>query len=49
MDDDWILDDIVEEHDVKTAPLFTREAFLKSGASNESSQYGVLGRVLAIQ
>ncbi|PIL36894.1 hypothetical protein GSI_00584 [Ganoderma sinense ZZ0214-1] len=48
LSDDYTLEDIIEEHEIKTAPLFTREALLNSGASSERSQYGVLGRVLAV-
>ena len=40
---------MMDTHEIKTAPLFTREAFIATGISEESSQYGVLGRVISIQ
>ena len=49
LSDDLIFDEIIEEHEIKTAPLLTREAFLQSGIADESSQYGVLGRISSIQ
>ncbi|KAI0751494.1 hypothetical protein C8Q80DRAFT_1157639 [Daedaleopsis nitida] len=38
----------LEEHELKTAPMFTREAFLSAGVNEENSQYGVLGRIISI-
>ena len=49
LSDDLTFDEVIEEHEMQTAPLFTREAFLQAGLSDEHSQYGVLGRVIAIQ
>ena len=37
------------EHEVKTAPLFTRDAKLPAGFCPHKSQYGLLGSVLAIK
>ena len=39
---------IMDPHDIRTAPLFTREAFMESNLPEESSQYGVLGCILSI-
>ncbi|TBU49053.1 hypothetical protein BD309DRAFT_161041 [Dichomitus squalens] len=49
LSDDLTLDEVIEEHEVKTAPLFTRDAFLQAGLADEHSQYGVLGRIISIQ
>lgn len=37
------------EHEVKTAPLFTRDAKLPAGFCPHRSQYGLLGSLLAIR
>ncbi|OBZ76986.1 hypothetical protein A0H81_03799 [Grifola frondosa] len=37
------------EHDLITAPVMTRHAYVMAGLEEERSQYGVLGSVLAIQ
>lgn len=38
------------DHDLRTAPLFTRDAYESTGlAETHASQYGVLGSVLAVQ
>ncbi|KAI0773976.1 hypothetical protein C8Q74DRAFT_1448046 [Fomes fomentarius] len=44
----WEDNSILEDHELITAPLFTREAYLNSGFEEDSSQYGVLGRILSI-
>ncbi|KAI0796532.1 hypothetical protein C8Q75DRAFT_198887 [Abortiporus biennis] len=36
------------DHEHRTAPLFTRDAYVDVGLHNEKSQYGVLGSTLAI-
>ncbi|KDR83586.1 hypothetical protein GALMADRAFT_219407 [Galerina marginata CBS 339.88] len=41
---------LVSRHDLATAPLMTREAYLVTGRDGRgAAQYGVLGKVLAIQ
>ena len=42
-------DDLVSKHDLSTAPLMTREAFIFTEREGGSTQYGVLGKVLSIQ
>ena len=37
------------EHEVKTAPLFTRDAKLPAGFSPNKSQYGLLGSLIGIR
>lgn len=37
------------DHEVKTAPLLTRDAYLSTGLFERPSQYGVLGAVISIQ
>ena len=39
----------ISQHDMATAPLLTREAYLLTQRSGQATQYGVLGRALAIQ
>ncbi|KAG6817205.1 hypothetical protein H0H87_011563 [Tephrocybe sp. NHM501043] len=39
----------MEKHDLSTAPLITREAFEIGGYTKQTTQYGVLGRVVSIQ
>lgn len=39
----------LSSHDLATAPLLTREAFTFIKGSGRATQYGVLGRTLAIQ
>ena len=34
------------DHELRTAPIFTRDAYNEAGFKNTSTQYGVLGRVL---
>ncbi|KAI0824647.1 hypothetical protein BC628DRAFT_1377114 [Trametes gibbosa] len=46
--DECTLEDSIESHELRTAPLFTRDAYLASGVVEEGSQYGVLGRVLSV-
>ena len=40
---------ILSSHDMATAPLLTREAYMFTQRSGQATQYGVLGRALAIQ
>lgn len=35
-------------HEMRTAPLLTRDAFVLAGKENVSMQYGLLGETLAI-
>jgi len=37
------------EHEVKTAPLFTRDAKLPAGFCPHKSQYGLLGSLIGIK
>jgi hypothetical protein len=37
------------EHEMKTAPLFTRDAKLPAGFCPHKSQYGLLGSLMAIK
>ncbi|KAJ8457525.1 hypothetical protein ONZ51_g11479 [Trametes cubensis] len=46
--DDCTVDDAIEDHELMTAPLFTREAYLTGGISETRNQYGVLGSVLSV-
>ena len=39
----------LSNHDMATAPLLTREAYIFTKRSGQATQYGVLGRALAIQ
>lgn len=34
------------DHELRTAPIFTRDAYNEAGFKNTSTQYGVLGKVL---
>lgn len=43
------LEDSTEEHEVITAPLFTRDAYLAAGMADKHQQYGVMGSVVAIK
>ena len=43
------LEDLTEEHEVITAPLFTRDAYLAAGMADKHQQYGVMGSVVAIK
>ncbi len=40
---------LIAGHDLATAPLMTRDGFLAIGNGKHATQYGVLGKVLAIQ
>src|SRR4051812_43597680 len=42
-------EDVISKHDLVTAPLMTREAYLSIRGDKRAAQYGVLGRVLAVQ
>ncbi|KAG1715954.1 hypothetical protein ID866_1243 [Astraeus odoratus] len=37
-----------KEHEIRTAPIITREAYAVVGYNNKTTQYGVLGRTMAI-
>ncbi|KAI0356495.1 hypothetical protein OH77DRAFT_1423428 [Trametes cingulata] len=43
------LADATDEHEVITAPLLTREAYIAAGMSQKRSQYGVFGSVISIR
>ena len=49
LDGSDVQDTGMEEHELKTAPLFTRDAYKSLGRTREDGQYGVLGRILSIQ
>ena len=36
-------------HELNTAPILTRDAYIASGCHEETSQYGVLGRVISVE
>ncbi|KAG1732028.1 uncharacterized protein EDB91DRAFT_1251964 [Suillus paluster] len=40
--------DLSKDHELKTAPLITREAYVTAGYKKNSTQYGVMGEVLSI-
>ncbi|KAI6105717.1 hypothetical protein EDD17DRAFT_308389 [Pisolithus thermaeus] len=37
-----------KEHEVRTAPIITRDAYVAAGYHEQTSQYGVLGRTMSI-
>lgn len=37
-----------KEHEIRTAPVITRDAYVAAGYREETSQYGVLGRTMSI-
>lgn len=39
----------ISNHDLATAPLLMREAYALTESSGRATQYGVLGKALAIQ
>ncbi|KAI0722198.1 hypothetical protein C8T65DRAFT_134814 [Cerioporus squamosus] len=39
----------MEDHELRTAPLFTREAYKSLGHAKVDGQYGVLGRIISTQ
>lgn len=41
--------DLSKDHELQTAPLITREAYIAAGYKKHSTQYGVMGQVLSIQ
>ncbi|KAN0076806.1 hypothetical protein V8E55_010661 [Tylopilus felleus] len=41
--------DLSRDHEVRTAPLITREAYVAGGFAKMSMQYGVIGEALSIQ
>lgn len=41
-------EDVISKHDLVTAPLMTREAYLRIRSDRRAAQYGVLGRVLGV-
>ncbi|OJT13381.1 hypothetical protein TRAPUB_10147 [Trametes pubescens] len=43
------LEDVAGEHEIITAPLLTREAYVAAGMQQKQSQYGVLGSLTAIR
>ncbi|RPD66711.1 hypothetical protein L226DRAFT_498247 [Lentinus tigrinus ALCF2SS1-7] len=43
------LEEATEEHEVVTAPLLTRDAYVSAGMAEKCQQYGVLGSVVAIK
>jgi len=48
-DDDNDSSEVIPTHDLLTAPLMTREAFLRVRSDKRMGQYGVIGKVLGIQ
>ncbi|KAG6837974.1 hypothetical protein H0H93_008368 [Arthromyces matolae] len=40
---------IIENHDLSTAPLITREAYELGQYVSSNTQYGVLGRLISTQ
>ncbi|KAI9001330.1 hypothetical protein BD414DRAFT_474339 [Trametes punicea] len=46
---DGPLEDATGEHEVITAPLLTRHAYVAAGMAQKRSQYGVLGSLIAIR
>jgi len=38
-----------KDHELETAPLITREAYITAGYKKHSTQYGVMGQVSSIQ
>ncbi|KAG2153450.1 uncharacterized protein EDB93DRAFT_1134981 [Suillus bovinus] len=40
--------DLSKDHELQTAPLITREAYIAAGYKKHSTQYGVMGQVLSI-
>ncbi|KAF9534163.1 hypothetical protein CPB83DRAFT_843792 [Crepidotus variabilis] len=41
-------EDLISKHDLVTAPIMTREAYLRVKSDRRAAQYGVLGRVLGV-
>jgi hypothetical protein len=41
--------DLSKYHELQTAPLITREAYIAAGYKEHSMQYGVMGQALSIQ
>ncbi|OAX37557.1 hypothetical protein K503DRAFT_792881 [Rhizopogon vinicolor AM-OR11-026] len=41
--------DLSKDHELQTAPLITREAYIAAGYKKHSTQYGVMGETLSIQ
>jgi hypothetical protein len=41
--------DLSKDHEIQTAPLITREAYIAAGYKKHSTQYGVMGQALSIQ
>lgn len=37
-----------KEHEIRTAPIITRDAYVAAGYRDQATQYGVLGRVTSI-
>ncbi|RPD66709.1 hypothetical protein L227DRAFT_1225 [Lentinus tigrinus ALCF2SS1-6] len=48
-DDGEAKDTGIEDHELRTAPLFTREAYKSTGRAKGDGQYGVFGRILSFQ
>ncbi|KAG2751063.1 hypothetical protein P692DRAFT_20831735 [Suillus brevipes Sb2] len=40
--------DLSKDHEIQTAPLITREAYIAAGYKKHSTQYGVMGQALSI-
>lgn len=47
--DDNDSSEVIPTHDILTAPLMTREAYLSVRSDKRMGQYGVIGKVLGIQ
>ncbi|KAI9001331.1 hypothetical protein BD414DRAFT_533084 [Trametes punicea] len=47
--DDCTIGNSIESHEIMTAPLFTRNAYLAGELSDKGVQYGVLGRIISIK
>lgn len=45
--EDGSAEHLIAKHDIATAPLMTREAYLSIGGDGSTAQYGVFGKVLA--
>jgi len=41
--------DLSKDHELQTAPLITREAYIAAGYKKTSTQYGVMGQTMSIQ
>ncbi|KAG5637010.1 hypothetical protein H0H81_006110 [Sphagnurus paluster] len=50
LDQEYIEEEhVIEKHDISTAPLITRDAYVSGGYPDAASQYGVIGRILSTQ